>query len=228
MNRRTCDEAIVSDILTQDGEGHNGELTSLLLELRSFAHASPPAPSTELADLMQGHDHDQGVVDLNSRRWTGRRAALLSITVIATMGLGVAAAAAASPDFRTVTQHAITALIEPSTGTHDPERPVTPVRQPGSSTPPDTAPHTVPTLAPKPSTPQKTTEPPNKIVHAPGSATNPKENAATPPPLQEPPRPATPSQEPSRPETPSQNPDRPALPSQEPSGQPPANIGHRP
>ncbi len=60
-DRSTCDESIVENILVEEGEGHRGKLRSLLLELRSFAHAVPPAPSAELSAFIKGYEPAQNV-----------------------------------------------------------------------------------------------------------------------------------------------------------------------
>lgn len=134
----TLDERIVDTLLAESGEHQSDQLKPLLLQLRSLAHSTAPAPSAELAELMSlmtgsgvaGNAEVVGageVVSLSSWRRGGRRAALV-VALAVTMGLGAGAAAAASPDFRATAQQVIENVMAPLTGVHPITRPAPPVR----------------------------------------------------------------------------------------------------
>jgi hypothetical protein len=206
-NRATQDESVVDEILANNGTQNStdSELRPLLLELRSFAHVTPPPPSDELSALMQNYEGDQNVVDLQSQR-RRRRATLISVAVISTMGLGVGAAAAASPDFRAVAERAIIRLIQPFTGsgTGTEEQPAPSAPQPESSAP--STPQPEPAVPPEPTqgppTAPNGTGLTNKIIHSPDPVKSPNENAVTPRPS---PSQAPPPKNANRPESPGQS-----------------------
>jgi hypothetical protein len=206
-DRGTQDESVVDEILANNGTQNStdSELRPLLLELRSFAHVTPPPPSDELSALIQNYKGDQNVVDLQSQR-RRRRAALISVAVISTMGLGVGAAAAASPDFRAVAEQAIIRLIQPFTdsGTGTEEQPAPSAPQPESSVP--SAPQPEPAVPPEPTQGSPTapsgTGLTNKIIHSPDPVKSPNENAVTPRPS---PSQAPPPKNANRPESPGQS-----------------------
>ncbi|RNE67353.1 hypothetical protein [Cryobacterium tepidiphilum] len=106
MNTRFSrhDEHVVDTVLSEAGGTQSDGLRNALLELRGFAHA--PALSSEL------HARETApAIDLGRARRARRRVGLTSLAVVAAMGLGVGAAAAASPDFRDSAQETVAGLI---------------------------------------------------------------------------------------------------------------------
>jgi hypothetical protein len=145
------DERIVTDLLTGI-EGDGDTLRPLLLELRSFANGPVPAPSPELAELM-----DSTVVSLATRRRAHHRAVIFSLAVVTAMGVGTTAAAAAvSPEFRATTQHLITGIVDGLTpgGASSVKPASTPnpsnVTGPAKSTTTHQTPHPAPKASPSP------------------------------------------------------------------------------
>lgn len=80
-------------------------LAALLLELKSLAPSAPPAPSAAVRELMGAP------VPLRSRMPRGRRISLISVAIAASLGMGVSAAAAVSPDVRSAMGDAISSVV---------------------------------------------------------------------------------------------------------------------
>lgn len=93
--RDTEREEIVDELLLDADLADASDLRQALVSLGAFAHLSAPAPSPELAAMIAG-PHDE----LSKRRWRHQhRTAVVSIAVVAAMGLGVSGVAAASSGF---------------------------------------------------------------------------------------------------------------------------------
>ncbi|MEV7603999.1 hypothetical protein AB0N65_00985 [Paenarthrobacter sp. NPDC089322] len=88
-------EAIVDELLLDANLTGTHDVQRTLLSLGSLAHASAPAPMGELAAMLAG-PHDE----LSKRRWRNKhRTAVISVAVVAAMGLGASGVAAASSGF---------------------------------------------------------------------------------------------------------------------------------
>jgi len=88
-------EEIVDELLLDAGPTDAPGLRHALLSMRSFADLPAPAPSEALAAMFAG-PHDE----LSKRRWRHKhRTAVVSVAVVAAMGLGVSGVAAASSGF---------------------------------------------------------------------------------------------------------------------------------
>ncbi|XAS72854.1 hypothetical protein VUN82_03050 [Micrococcaceae bacterium Sec5.1] len=88
-------EDIVDELLLDAEPTDVPGLRQALLSLRSFADRPAPAPSEALAAMFAG-PHDE----LSKRRWRHKhRTAVVSVAVVAAMGLGVSGVAAASSGF---------------------------------------------------------------------------------------------------------------------------------
>ncbi|MCT9870616.1 hypothetical protein [Paenarthrobacter aurescens] len=93
--RDTDREAMVDELLLDADLADSSDVRQALLSLGTFANLSAPAPSAELAAMIAG-PHDE----LSKRRWRHKhRTAVVSIAVVAAMGLGVSGVAAASSGF---------------------------------------------------------------------------------------------------------------------------------
>ena len=87
--------AIVDELLLDAGMAGDSELRTTLLSMGSCADLPAPKPNAELAAMLAG-PHDE----LSKRRWKRKhRAAVVSVAVVAAMGLGVSGVAAASSGF---------------------------------------------------------------------------------------------------------------------------------
>ncbi|WP_349897103.1 hypothetical protein [Parafrigoribacterium soli] len=119
------DEQVVDELLAEVDPAGAEELRPLLLELRSITGRGVPIPSAELAAVLH-----QNVAPLRPRRRGTRRALVVTLAVVTTMGLGVGTAAAAIPEFRTAAQDAITGLFTSITRGHpapaSPAKPLAP------------------------------------------------------------------------------------------------------
>ncbi|MFJ6452879.1 hypothetical protein [Paenarthrobacter sp. NPDC091669] len=94
-SRQTEREAIVDELLLDAGLADASDVRQTLVSLGTFANLPAPAPSPELAAMIAG-PHDE----LSKRRWRHQhRTAVVSIAVVAAMGLGVSGVAAASSGF---------------------------------------------------------------------------------------------------------------------------------
>lgn len=88
-------EGIVDELLLDGGLSGAPDVRQALLSLRSFANLPAPAPSAALARMLAG-PHDE----VSKRRWRHKhRTAVVSVAVVAAMGLGVSGVAAASSGF---------------------------------------------------------------------------------------------------------------------------------
>ena len=88
-------EDIVDELLLDAGPTDAPGLRQALLSMRSFADLPAPAPSEALAAMFAG-PHDE----VSKRRWRHKhRTAVVSVAVVAAMGLGVSGVAAASSGF---------------------------------------------------------------------------------------------------------------------------------
>jgi hypothetical protein len=93
--RDTEREAIVDELMLDADLADASDVRQTLLSLGSLANLSAPAPSAELTAMLAG-PHDE----LSKRRWRHQhRTAVVSIAVVAAMGLGVSGVAAASSGF---------------------------------------------------------------------------------------------------------------------------------
>lgn len=87
--------AIVDELLLDAGMPSDSDLRTTLLSMGSYANLPAPTPNGELAAMLAG-PHDE----LSKRRWKRKhRAAVVSVAVVAAMGLGVSGVAAASSGF---------------------------------------------------------------------------------------------------------------------------------
>ncbi|MFE4194312.1 hypothetical protein ACFRJ9_00450 [Paenarthrobacter sp. NPDC056912] len=88
-------EAIVDELLLDADLLSAPDVRQTLLSLGSYAHMTAPAPNAELAAMLAG-PHDE----VTKRRWRHKhRTAVVSVAVVAAMGLGVSGVAAASSGF---------------------------------------------------------------------------------------------------------------------------------
>ncbi|SDX14709.1 hypothetical protein SAMN04487912_107298 [Arthrobacter sp. cf158] len=93
--RDTEREAIVDELMLDADLADASDVRQTLLSLGSMANSPVPAPSAELAAMLAG-PHDE----LSKRRWRHKhRTAVVSVAVVAAMGLGVSGVAAASSGF---------------------------------------------------------------------------------------------------------------------------------
>ncbi|MDR6986564.1 hypothetical protein J2Y66_001034 [Paenarthrobacter nitroguajacolicus] len=94
-SRDTEREAIVDELLIDADLPDASDIRLALVSLGDLANLPAPAPSAELAAMIAG-PHDE----LSKRRWRHKhRTAVVSIAVVAAMGLGVSGVAAASSGF---------------------------------------------------------------------------------------------------------------------------------
>lgn len=88
-------EDIVDELMLDAGPTDAPDLRQALLSMRSFANLPAPAPNAALAAMLAG-PHDE----VSKRRWRHKhRTAVVSVAVVAAMGLGVSGVAAASSGF---------------------------------------------------------------------------------------------------------------------------------
>ncbi|MET3903092.1 hypothetical protein [Paenarthrobacter sp. 4246] len=88
-------EAIVDELLLDAELADASDVRQALVSLGTLANIPAPAPSAELAAMIAG-PHDE----LSKRRWRHKhRTTVVSIAVVAAMGLGVSGVAAASSGF---------------------------------------------------------------------------------------------------------------------------------
>jgi hypothetical protein len=88
-------EVIVDELLLDAGLTGAPDVRQALLSIRSFANLPAPAPNGALAAMLAG-PHDE----VSKRRWRHKhRTAVVSVAVVAAMGLGVSGVAAASSGF---------------------------------------------------------------------------------------------------------------------------------
>jgi hypothetical protein len=81
--------------LLDAGLAESSDVRQTLVSIGSFANLPAPAPSAELAAMLAG-PHDE----VTKRRWRHKhRTAVVSVAVVAAMGLGVSGVAAASSGF---------------------------------------------------------------------------------------------------------------------------------
>ncbi len=88
-------DAVIAADADADADATSG-VRQALLSLSSFANlAAPPTPGAELSAMLAG-PHDE----VSKRRWRHKhRTAVVSVAVVAAMGLGVSGVAAASSGF---------------------------------------------------------------------------------------------------------------------------------
>ncbi|MBT2584911.1 hypothetical protein [Arthrobacter sp. ISL-95] len=88
-------EAIVDELLLDADAADSPDVRRALLSMGSFANLAAPTPGAELSAMMAG-PHDE----VSKRRWRHKhRTAVISVVVVAAMGLGVSGVAAASSGF---------------------------------------------------------------------------------------------------------------------------------
>jgi len=88
-------EAIVDELLLDADAADSTDVRLALLSMGSFANLAAPAPGAELSAMLAG-PHDE----VSKRRWKHKhRTAVVSVAVVAAMGLGVSGVAAASSGF---------------------------------------------------------------------------------------------------------------------------------
>lgn len=130
---RNRDQRIVDAVLLEEGLADDAALSAVLLEVRGLANSAAPVMSPELEAALSAAqaleaDRDAIVTSLDSRRGKRRRALIVGAAVIATMGLGVGAAAASSEGFRQAAQNTFSSVVDvlnPGGATQlDPELPV--------------------------------------------------------------------------------------------------------
>ena len=96
MTYRDMEREVIVDELLLDAELTGApDVRQALLSIRSFANLPAPAPTAALAAMLAG-PHDE----VSKRRWRHKhRTAVVSVAVVAAMGLGVSGVAAASSGF---------------------------------------------------------------------------------------------------------------------------------
>ncbi|NQD90335.1 hypothetical protein HP499_21340 [Paenarthrobacter sp. CM16] len=210
--RDTEREAIVDELLLDADLADASDVRQALVSLGAFANLSAPAPSPELAAMIAG-PHDE----LSKRRWRHQhRTAMVSIAVVAAMGLGVSGVAAASSGF---TRNP--SFIDQLISNFQPQPPVAAPELPSPDAPrvstepapaADPAPASDPASVPSPSTVQS--------IPVPAAAS--ADNAA-----QAPVVPAAPAPKPANPALPNPalpNPAQPHHPVQAPAPEPQARL----
>lgn len=103
----TPDGSVINRLLNEAGMEDDLDLASFLLELRELSADTPPTPSAEVSALMVATPVKLRA-SKNSRH---RRMALIVLAVGASLGMGVSAAAAVSPQVHDAAQNAITFLV---------------------------------------------------------------------------------------------------------------------
>lgn len=115
----------IDGLLQETGMEGDPVLTSFLTEIEQLASVEPPIPSPDIAALM-----GRTAVKPNRKRSGHRKAVIVVGAVVISLGMGVSAAAAVSPQVRDVTQGAVEFLIHTITSV-----PVSPVNHPRVPTP---------------------------------------------------------------------------------------------
>ena len=88
-------EVIVDELLLDADATDSPDVRRALLSMGSFANLAAPTPGAELSAMLAG-PHDE----VSKRRWRHKhRTAVVSVAVVAAMGLGVSGVAAASSGF---------------------------------------------------------------------------------------------------------------------------------
>ncbi|MGR0161555.1 hypothetical protein [Paenarthrobacter nitroguajacolicus] len=88
-------EAIVDELLLEADAADATDVRLALISMGSFANLAAPTPGVELSAMLAG-PHDE----VSKRRWRNKhRTAVVSVAVVAAMGLGVSGVAAASSGF---------------------------------------------------------------------------------------------------------------------------------
>lgn len=94
-SRHMDNSATIDELLLEAGLSDDADMRAALLSLQELGNVPAPAPGPELAAMLAG-PHDQ----LAKRRWQRKhRTAVVSVAVVAAMGLGVSGVAAASSGF---------------------------------------------------------------------------------------------------------------------------------
>lgn len=101
------DGSVINRLLNEAGMEDDLDLASFLLELREISADTPPTPSVEVSALMVATPVKLRA-SKNSRH---RRMVLIVLAVVASLGMGVSAAAAVSPQVHDAAQNAITFLV---------------------------------------------------------------------------------------------------------------------
>jgi hypothetical protein len=103
----TPDGSVIDRLLSEAGMEDDLDLASFLLELRTLSAGAPPTPSAGVSALMA-----QAVTKPRaSKHLLRRRMIVIAFTVTASLGLGVSAAAAVSPQVRDAAQKALVFLV---------------------------------------------------------------------------------------------------------------------
>jgi hypothetical protein len=93
--RDTEREAIVDELMLDADAADSSDVRLALLAMGSLANLAAPTPGAELSAMLAG-PHDE----VSKRRWRHKhRTAVVSVAVVAAMGLGVSGVAAASSGF---------------------------------------------------------------------------------------------------------------------------------
>ena len=93
-------------LLEEMGMESDPVLTSILAEIELLASIEPPTPSSDVAALMGR------ITGRPAQKRAGRRkAVIITCAVVVSLGMGISAAAAVSPQVRDVTQGALEFLI---------------------------------------------------------------------------------------------------------------------
>lgn len=103
----TPDGSVINRLLNEAGMEDDLDLASFLLELRELSADTPPTPSADVSALMVATPVKLRA-SKNSRH---RRMVLIVLAVGASLGMGVSAAAAVSPQVHDAAQNAITFLV---------------------------------------------------------------------------------------------------------------------
>jgi hypothetical protein len=97
----------IDQLVADAGIDHDPRLVAFLGEVRSLGLGEVPAPSDEVAALM-----GPGASTIRPLARPGRRRAILiTLAVVASLGMGATAAAAASPQIRSAAQNAVAFLV---------------------------------------------------------------------------------------------------------------------
>jgi hypothetical protein len=99
-------ETAVDRLLQETGMEGDPVLASFLAEIELLASVEPPTPSSDVAALM-----GRTTAGPPRKRMVRRKAVIVVGAVVVSLGMGVSAAAAVSPQIRDVTQGAVEFLI---------------------------------------------------------------------------------------------------------------------